>query len=137
VNDYPSSGNRWERPEERPEESTAPITPDAAAPPAQPVVPPETTVPPPPPGRNGPRSWVKDTRVRFGAAGAAIFLVGGAAGAGLAHVVADDGTTVPTRGPGFTSDDHHGFDDRHFGGPDGGEGGQVDPQGQTDEGSGT
>jgi hypothetical protein len=136
VNDHPSSGNRWERPDD----PTAPITPDAAAPPAQPVLPPDTTIAPPPNGSTGRRSWAKDARVRFGAAGAAIFLVGGAAGAGLAHVVSDtDGTNAPTPGPGTTSDDHRGFDDHHFGGPggDGGEGGQVGPQGQTNEGSGT
>jgi hypothetical protein len=136
MNDQPPSGNRWEQ-----HDDTAPVQPPvppsrptAMTPPAEPT--PSTTTE----SRRRWPSWARDTRVKLGAVGAAIFLVGGGAGYGLAHANTDD-STFPNRGPGPGFGDGSRIDRHGFDGQDGQDGKQPGQQpGQqsgTDDGSGT
>jgi hypothetical protein len=98
LNDQPTSGNRWERPDGQPSsDETAPVTQAPAT-------------------RTGLRRHVTAARVKVGAVAAAIFLAGGAGGFGLAHAVShdDQSSFVPGQGP--DGDGNH----RGFGGPNGG-----------------
>jgi len=123
VNDDPTSGNRWERPE-----GTTPAQPPVDAAPPLPVQPVVTAQAPAPARATRSRLWIG------GAVGAAVFLVGGAGGYGLAHAVSDDSSSVsPTRTPGNGFDDHGGVPPHQFGGPDDDRG----HDGADDEGSGT
>jgi hypothetical protein len=131
MNEQPPSGNRWEQPDD-----TAPVQPPVPPSHPTPTTPPaEPTYSAPAESRRWP-SWARATRVKLGAVGAAIFLLGGGAGYGLAHATTDD-STLPNRGPGPGFGDGSRIDRHGFGNQDGQDGQQQGQQPGTGDGSGT
>ena len=105
MTDQPTSGNRWERPEDKPPPSTA--GPSAAEQPTAPLGADGEPAQPEPPVRpvlatrgERYRSALSSTRTRVGAAAAAIFLVGGGAGFALAGTTGEHGGDGDVGGPG-------------------------------------
>jgi hypothetical protein len=136
VNDQPTSGNRWE-----PTPGEAPASEQPAAEPPvnqQPVhASPATVEAAQPAGGFGARvrGAGRATGVRIGAAAIVVFVIGGAGGFGLAHLVSQDRASSSVTDPrdGLPDGDHgHGFH-----GPRGTPPGQAPQEGTPGDDSGT